>query len=136
MVISLALYSGQSTCTELSDLKIFDEQYPKAIYFRNVENSAANTSISYEKWAKRWSKLDGMVVKALDEEIPGRSKEAQKKFIQYKKDNPSKLMLLHFNGNARDPNFDFDAFHAEDWTYFVGTYSKGSIEPSDTQMIL
>lgn len=132
MVISLALYSGQSTCTELSDLKIFDEQYPKAIYFRNVENSAANTSISYEKWAKRWSKLDGMVVKALDEEIPGRSKEAQKKFIQYKKDNPSKLMLLHFNGNARDPNFDFDAFHAEDWTYFVGTYSKGSIEPSDT----
>lgn len=132
MVISLALYSGQSTCTELSDLKIFDEQYPKAIYFRNVENSAANTSISYDKWAKRWSKLDGMVVKALDEEIPGRSKEAQKKFIQYKKDNPSKLMLLHFNGNARDPNFDFDAFHAEDWTYFVGTYSEGAIDPSDT----
>lgn len=132
MVISLALYSDQSTCTELSDLKIFDEQYPKAIYFRNVENSAANTSISYEKWAKRWSKLDGMVVKALDEEIPGRSKEAQKKFIQYKKDNPSKLMLLHFNGNARDPNFDFDAFHGEDWTYFVGTYSEGAIDPLDT----
>lgn len=136
MVISLALYSGQSTCTELSDLKIFDEQYPKAIYFRNVENSAANTSISYEKWAKRWSKLDGMVVKALDEEIPGRSKEAQKKFIQYKKDNPSKLMLLHFNGNARDPNFDFDAFHAEDWTYFVGTYSADFISKSDTRFFV
>ncbi|HDY92157.1 MAG TPA: hypothetical protein ENH67_05760 [Pseudoalteromonas sp.] len=134
MAISFALYSGQSVCSELSDLNVFDEQYPKAIYFRNVENSAANTSISYEKWAKRWSKLDGMVVKALDEEIPGRSKEAQKKFIQYKKDNPSKLMLLHFNGNARDPNFDFDAFHAEDWTYFVGTYSTKSTTSLDTNI--
>ncbi|WP_137222082.1 hypothetical protein [Shewanella sp. MEBiC00475] len=114
-------------------LTVFNEQYPKAIYFRNAENSAANPNISYQKWAKRWSKLDGMVVKALDEEIPGRSKEAQRKFIQYKKDNPSKLMLLHFNGNARDPNFDFDAFKAEDWTYFVGTHSTSPITASDTR---
>jgi len=128
----LILNCGQVVGSELSNLSVFNEQYPKAIYFRNVENSAANTAISYEKWAKRWSKLDGMVVKALDEEIPGRSKEAQRKFIQYKKDNPEKLMLLHFNGNARDPNFDFDAFHAEDWTYFVGTYSADVIGESDS----
>ncbi len=114
-------------------LTVFNEQYPKAIYFRNAENSAANPNISYQKWAKRWSKFDGMVVKALDEEIPGRSKEAQRKFIQYKQDNPSKLMLLHFNGNARDPNFDFDAFKAEDWTYFVGTHSITPITASDTR---
>lgn len=77
-----------------------------------------------------------MVVKALDEEIPGRSKEAQRKFIQYKKDNPEKLMLLHFNGNARDPNFDFDALHAEDWTYFVGTYSADFVSKSDTRIFV
>jgi hypothetical protein len=134
MVISFALYSSQSACSELADLSVFNEHYPKAIYFRNVENSAANTSISYEKWAKRWSKLDGMVVKALDEEIPRRSEEAQKKFIQYKKDNPEKLMLLHFNGNARDPNFDLTAFYPEDWTYFVGTYSADVISENDSDI--
>lgn len=111
----------------LSELAVFDGNYPKAIYFRNVENSAADENISYQDWAKRWSKLDGMVVKALDEEIPGRSGVAQHKFIQYKKDNPTKLMLLHFNGNARDPRFDPQAFMATDWTYFVGTYATQDI---------
>lgn len=132
IAVCLLFYSGQIFCSELSDLTVFDGQHPKAIYFRNVENSAANTAISYEKWAKRWSKLDGMVVKALDEEIPGRSGEAQKKFIQYKKDNPEKLMLLHFNGNARDPNFDLAEFSPEDWTYFVGTYSADAISDQDS----
>lgn len=131
--ISLILLSSASISSELSSLTIFNDQYPKAIYFRNAENSAANPKVTYEQWAKRWSKLDGMVVKALDEEIPGRSQEAQRKFIQYKKDNPSKLMLLHFNGNARDPNFDFEAFKAEDWTYFVGTHSTSPITASGTR---
>ncbi|GGP95571.1 hypothetical protein GCM10009410_32000 [Shewanella ulleungensis] len=133
MAISMLLSSSIGIASELSSLSILNDKYPKAIYFRNAENSAANPNISYQKWAKRWSKLDGMVVKALDEEIPGRSIEAQGKFIQYKKDNPSKLMLLHFNGNARDPNFDFDAFKAEDWTYFVGTHSTSPITASDTR---
>ena len=133
MAISMLLSSSICIASELSSLSILNDKYPKAIYFRNAENSAANPNISYQKWAKRWSKLDGMVVKALDEEIPGRSIEAQGKFIQYKKDNPSKLMLLHFNGNARDPNFDFDAFKAQDWTYFVGTHSTSPITASDTR---
>jgi hypothetical protein len=131
-VVSFLLFCSVSAFSETPALTIFNDQYPKAIYFRNAENSAANPNVSYQKWAKRWSKLDGMVVKALDEEIPGRSQEAQRKFIQYKKDNPSKLMLLHFNGNARDPNFDFDAFMAEDWTYFVGTHSTSPITASGT----
>ena len=132
VAIFLLLFS-LSSFSETSALTVFNDQYPKAIYFRNAENSAANPKVTYEQWAKRWSKLDGMVVKALDEEIPGRSQEAQRKFIQYKQDNPSKLMLLHFNGNARDPNFDYGAFKAEDWTYFVGTYSTSAITKSDTQ---
>ncbi|WP_194945002.1 hypothetical protein [Shewanella sp. TC10] len=116
--------------SDLSSLTIMGEEYPKAIYFRNAENSAANETIPYEKWKNRWSKLDGMVVKALDEEIPGRSGEAQKKFLKYKSEFPQKLMLLHFNGNARDPRFDLDAFKHQDWTYFVGTDAKGKITPS------
>jgi hypothetical protein len=135
-VVSFLLFCSFSAFSETPALTLFNDQYPKAIYFRNAENSAANPDVSYQKWAKRWSKLDGMVVKALDEEIPGRSQEAQRKFIQYKKDNPSKLMLLHFNGNARDPNFDLDAFKAEDWTYFVGTHSTSPITASGTQFIV
>ncbi|MBE7213938.1 hypothetical protein MK852_17075 [Shewanella benthica] len=113
--------------SELSTLEIFSDAYPKSIYFRNAENSAANPEVSYESWSKRWSKLGGMVVKALDEEIPGRSGEAQTKFLKYKQEFPNKLMLLHFNGNARDPRFDMEYFQHQHWTYFVGTSSLKSI---------
>ncbi|MGF1772507.1 hypothetical protein L4C42_09370 [Vibrio wakamikoensis] len=108
----------------LEKLNILQSDYPKAIYFRYVEGSAANPNIPYERWEKRWSKLDGMIVKALDEEVPGRSGEAQRKFIKYKQRNPQKLMLLHFNGNARDPNYRPSDYPARAWTYFVGTYSQ------------
>ncbi len=120
----------------MSNLTLLDNTYPKAIYFRNVENSAANPSISYEKWAKRWSKLDGIIAKALDEEIPGISGLVQKRLIQYKKDNPKKMLLLHFNGTARQPFFDREHFRNQDWTYFVGTYSTNTINQLDSKIPL
>ncbi|WP_282167758.1 hypothetical protein [Shewanella japonica] len=135
-LILISVTSAGVMSAELSSLTIMGEEYPKSIYFRNAENSAANETIPYEKWKNRWSKLDGMVVKALDEEIPGRSGEAQKKFLKYKQEFPQKMMLLHFNGNARDPRFDLDYFKHHDWTYFVGTDAKSKIAfSSDTTVI-
>ncbi|MDO6617640.1 hypothetical protein [Shewanella sp. 6_MG-2023] len=130
LLILLSVTSSAVMSSDLSSLTIMGEEYPKSIYFRNAENSAANETIPYEKWKNRWSKLDGMVVKVLDEEIPGRSGEAQKKFLKYKQEFPQKMMLLHFNGNARDPRFDLDAFKHHDWTYFVGTDAQGKITSS------
>lgn len=132
----LLLISYQSNSNELEQLDIFSKDYPKSIYFRNAEGSAAREDVSYEKWKKRWSKLSGMVVKALDEEIPGRSGEAQRKFLKYKKEFPSKLMLLHFNGNARDPRFDVKGFEHDNWTYFVGGNNLSEIQANINSTII
>ncbi|GMQ47913.1 hypothetical protein [Vibrio sp. 10N] len=78
--------------------------------------------------------MDGMIVKALDESFPGRSGEAQRKFLLYKEKHPEKLLLLHFNGNARDPAFDQHFFTPTSWTYYVGAEANGAIS-ADTKTV-
>lgn len=111
---------------------VIGNQFPKALYFRYVENSAASIDVPYERWVKRWSKLDGIVAKGLNEEIPNRSDEALRKFLLFKKENPSKLLLLHFNGTARDPRFNLELYHPLDWTYYTGTTTTGTVLTSDS----
>ena len=53
----------------LAGLRVMQEQYPRAFFFRSSEGMARSVSVSYEEWEKTFERLTGIMGKALDEEI-------------------------------------------------------------------
>lgn len=102
---------------DLSKLDVINGGYPHAFFFRSCEGMAANKSVSYEKWDKTFSRLSGIIGKCLDEEVIGRGDRNPEFFSRFKKAHPNQAVLLHFNGNARDPRFRRDRFFDGHWVY-------------------
>ena len=101
-------------------LKILDNEYPRVFFFRQSEGVAAQKNVSYEDWEKTFERLMGIEGKVLDEEIIGRSIRNIDFFTRFKERHSEQLVLLHFNGNARDPLYESDRFFAGHWLYFNG----------------
>lgn len=105
---------------DLGRLSVLSDAYPRVFFFRQVEGMAANRDVPYEQWEKAFDRLMGIEGKVLDEEIPGRSIRNIEFFTRFKNRHPDQLVLLHFNGNARDPRWESDRFFAGHWIYFNG----------------
>ncbi len=101
-------------------LRVLQDQYPRAFFFRSAEGFAANPRISYEQWEAQFERLMGIEGKVLEEEVPGRSIRNIDFFTRFKKRHPDQLVLLHYNGNARDPRDDGGRFFAGHWLYYNG----------------
>jgi len=101
-------------------LRIMSDEYPRVFFFRQAEGMAAQRTVSYERWEKTFERLMGIEGKVLEEEVPGRSIRNIDFFTRFKKRHPDQLVLLHFNGNARDPRYESDRFFAGHWIYFNG----------------
>jgi hypothetical protein len=99
---------------------LMDSGYPRAFFFRFSEGVAARPNIPYERWEKSFERLMGIEGKVLEEEIPGRSKRNIEFFTQFKKRHPRQLVMLHYNGNARDPRDQKGKFFAGHWLYYNG----------------
>ena len=95
-------------------------EYPRAFFFRQSEGLASRPGMAYEEWEGSFAGLDGIMGKCLDEEIPGRSERNVEFFSRFKGDHPEKMVLLHFNGNSRDPRFEAEGFFAGHWLYHNG----------------
>ncbi|MHC4681212.1 MAG: hypothetical protein ACYTEK_21230, partial [Planctomycetota bacterium] len=102
------------------NLRVLGDEYPRAFFFRQAEGSAAQRSVSYEQWERTFERLMGIEGKVLEEEVPGRSIRNIDFFTRFKKRHPGQLVLLHFNGNARDPRYESDRFFAGHWIYYNG----------------
>ena len=106
---------------------ILDSGYPRAGYFRTSEWTAANSKsgFTYAKWEAEHALLGGIYGKVLGEESVGteeKDKEGLTKldyFNRYKNRFPDKLVLLHFNGNARMPVCRPGALFAGHWLYYA-----------------
>ena len=100
--------------------------FPRAGFFRTSEWSAANpkTGLSYEAWEAEHAVLDGIYGKVLGEESVSTEEKSSAGltkldfFNRYKQRFPEKLVLLHFNGNARMPIFHPGAVFAGHWLYY------------------
>ncbi len=103
-----------------SGLRVLGPDEPRPFFFRSAEGWAANPRIDYARWERDFSRLWGIEGKVLEEEIPGRSARNIDFFTRFKKGHPEQLVLLHFNGNARDPRWQSDAFFAGHWVYHNG----------------
>ncbi len=104
----------------LERLEVLQDRWPRAFFFRIAESLAANPRYPYEEWDAQMSRLSGIMGKVLDEEIPRRSKRNIAAFTQFKQRHPEQAVLLHYNGNARDPRNAVGKFFAGHWVYYVG----------------
>lgn len=127
---------AKSDGKDLGKLKILSDEYPRVFFFRQTEGLAAQKSVSYERWEKTFERLMGIEGKVLDEEIPGRSIRNIDFFTRFKKRHPKQLVLLHFNGNARDPRYESERFFAGHWLYYNGAKILSSVaaEEGETEI--
>ena len=122
--------------TPLDGMPLIMEIFPRAFHFRQSEGLASNPRISYKEWEDNFTVLDGIMGKCLDEEIPNRSRRNIEFFTRYKRAHPDKAVFLHFNGNARDPRFEAEAYFAGHWLYFNGCrITRGVASAEDATVI-
>ncbi len=135
VVVGLGSARGADSDDLAQRLQILKPVYPRAYFFRAAEGMAANPRISYEQWAQTFGRLMGIEGKALDEEIPGRSKRNIAFFTRFKRQHPEQLVLLHYNGNARDPRDAPDRYFAGHWIYYNGAAILSDVpaEPGETE---
>ena len=105
----------------LESLDLMQDEWPRAFFFRVAEGMSANPRVAYEGWDSQMGRLQGIMGKCLDEEIPGRSLRNVPNFTRFKADHPRQAVLLHYNGNARDPRDGMEGFFAGHWIYYNGT---------------
>ena len=116
---------------QANNLDVFSDKPLKQLYFRYAEGSLKNAEP--EKWVKRWGRFDGVVIKALNEEITGFDSKTTETLRLFKQTYPNKLLLLHFNGRASLPDFANHYAQSKDYLYFVGTTARSKILSSEAQ---
>ena len=100
-------------------LRLLGEEEPRAFFFRQAEGQAAAQRMSYEQWSRTYGRLMGVIGKVLEEEVPGRSRGLAT-FVRFKREHPEQAVLLHVNGNSRDPRYEGQRFFAGHWMYYNG----------------
>lgn len=98
-------------------LRIMGPEYPRVFFFRAAESGPSRPNTVYERWDAEFSRLMGIMGKCLDEEVVGREAHNAEFFTRFKKHHPEQLVLLHFNGNSRDPRFRSEHYFAGHWVY-------------------
>jgi hypothetical protein len=130
VLASFCMFDSQAGQETPAQLDIFSDKPLKQMYFRYAEGSLRHAPS--EKWIKRWSRFDGLVLKAFGEEGGYFGDKERQTLRQFKQQYPSKALLLHFNGRARDPMFPLIKGQARDFLYFAGTKSSSNISSSET----
>ena len=99
-------------------LAILEDNYPRVFYFRATERACSPQSYpTYESWERDFDGLMGIMGKCLEEECLHRLPRAPEFFTKFKERHPNQAVLLHFNGNSRDPLYERDDFFPGHWVY-------------------
>lgn len=105
------------------------EDYPRAFFFRGAEGPPSNPKTTYEAWESDFSRLMGIMGKCLDEEVIGREARNPEFFSRFKRQHPEQVVLLHFNGNSRDPRHFTEKYFPGHWTYRRATKILDDVPP-------
>ena len=140
LAVALLAVAGACAAGEapgrLDRLQVLTGGWPRAFFFRAAEGRAANPRTTYEQWDATFSRLMGIQGKCLDEEVLGRGRRNAEFFTRFKQAHPDQLVLLHYNGNARDPRFERDPYFAGHWTYRQGAQVLSDVPAEDGQTVL
>jgi hypothetical protein len=115
----IALISvGSLRARDPEALDILRDRYPRAFFFRATEGAFSQRRYpNYKSWEQQFNRLQGIIGKCLDEECLGREPRNAEFFSRFKRDHPNQVVLLHFNGNARDPRYHTEKYFAGHWIY-------------------
>ncbi|UCD28225.1 MAG: hypothetical protein JSV03_14215, partial [Planctomycetota bacterium] len=119
-VVVIFSMCGIVTAQGLNQLEIMNAGYPRAFFFRNCEGLARSGQMTFEQWERTFTRLGGIEGKVFDEEIPNTSGRNIDFFTRFKKRHPGQLVLIHYNGDSRDPRFNAEKFFAGHWLYYNG----------------
>lgn len=121
VLASVLLASISLGAAPASDLMLLGPDYPCVFFFRACESGPSRKGMTYEQWEGDFGRLMGIMGKCLDEEVAGRGAHNPEWFSRFKHDNPRQMVLLHFNGNARDPRFETEHYFPGHWIYRAAT---------------
>lgn len=114
----LAGPTGDARERDPARLAILGNAYPRAFFFRAAEGAqSAARYPTYESWEKHFDRLQGIMGKCLEEECLGREKRNPEFFSRFKERHPEQAVLLHFNGNSRDPRYHTEGYFPGHWIY-------------------
>lgn len=116
-------------------LPVRGDAYPRVFFFRQSEGLAASGRFTFEEWNKNFSRLMGIMGKSLDEEVPGRSRNIGF-FTRFKQAHPDQAVLLHFNGNSRDPRWESQRFFAGHWVYYNGAKIVSAVNEGEQESVI
>ncbi len=116
--LALLLVVSMLQARDVQQLDILSDCYPRVFFFRASEQACSERRYpTYESWEQQFNRLQGIMGKCLDEECLGREPRNAEFFSQFKQDHPRQAVLLHFNGNARDPRYHTEAYSPGHWIY-------------------
>jgi len=103
---------------DLEGLTILGPNYPRVFYFRASESACSTGRYpTYESWERNFDGLMGIMGKCLMEECLGREPRNPEFFTRFKQRHPGQVVLLHFNGNSRDPLYQCERYFPGHWIY-------------------
>lgn len=103
--------------TQPASLTILQSNYPRAFFFRASEAAARKPGVAYPAWDAEFSRLMGIMGKCLDEEVLRTEAQNPEMFTRFKQQHPDQVVLLHLNGNSRDPLYHTEPFFPGHWIY-------------------
>lgn len=115
---------------------ILTAPYPRAFFFRMSEGFASRTDWGYERWDGAFSRLMGIEGKVLEEELSGREARNIDFFTRFKRQHPDQLVLLHFNGNARRPDWRPERYFAGHWLYYNGSKVLSELSAEESESVV
>lgn len=111
----------------LRELSILSPTYPRVFFFRSSEGGPGRRGMVYERWEAEFNRLAGIMGKCLDEEVLGREARNPEFFSRFKQRQPQQVVLLHFNGNSRDPRYHAEPYFPGHWIYRRATPIVGDV---------
>jgi hypothetical protein len=119
---------------DLSQKDAFKSGFPQFFSFRGENPSKSKKD--YDSWKTQFEHSDGLIRKFVNDELEI-FPESQKWANRFAKENPSKLILLHLNGEARHvlryPDL-LKKYFPGHWLYQEGTMLRHSISEKDTEL--
>jgi hypothetical protein len=105
--------------------------FPRTFVFRQSEVLAQFRS--YQDWAAAFVPFGGIMGKVLPEErtdtVTARNLTY---FNRFKRQHPDKIVLIHYNGRGRLPDYRTSTWQAGDWLHYAGATVTAAVHPGDT----
>jgi len=116
--LPVSLLMGAPVLGGSKELTILGPNYPRVFFFRATERACSPQAYpTYESWERNFDGLMGIMGKCLEEECMGRQPRNPEFFARYKQRHPNHAVLLHFNGNSRDPIYECESYFPGHWIY-------------------